>query len=212
MSASLVLGLGFTSFSGSAAFEEPGYIWGPQLARVADTYNLLTDPRQVPAAPYSGTKAGPGYIIPNIPAQRHVGAARSSSLTEICHSVYQDIDVDLWLLSLGLDIRGKSRKVSYIVGAGLSGNFVSADSVFRWAAIENGVVLDSASYSDNDNTFEMGAYAEAGVFFRLCGSVSLGLRARYDRMFGDAKVGFSNTNAEINLSGLSALANLGISF
>lgn len=212
MSASLVLGLGFTSFGGSAAFEDPGYIWGPQVARVTDTYNLLTDPSQVPPAPYSGTKQGPGYIIPNIPAQRHVGVGRTSSPTEISHSVYQNIDVDLWVLSLGLDVRGKGPKVSYTGGAGLSGNFVSADSLFRWAAIENGVVLDSASYSDDDNAFALGAYAEAGVLLRVCGSVSLGLRARYDRMFGDAKMGFSNTNAEINLSGVSALANLGISF
>jgi len=208
----LVLGLGFTSFNGSTAFEDLGYVRIAREQRITDTYNLLTGPGDIPPAPYSGTKEGPGYLIPNIPAQRQVSGERSTPLAEIHHRVHQDIDVDLWGVSLGLDIRGKGHKVAYIVGAGLSGNFVSADSDVRWTASENGVALDSARFSQDDSTFELGAYGEAGLLFHLSGRISLALRARYDHLFDDAEVSFSNTNASIDLSGFSALATLGIAF
>ncbi len=125
----LVLGLGFSSSGGSADFEDLGYGWSSRREIITDTYNLLTDAsilrREAPApplapTPYRGTKDGPGYVIPNIPARRQVTAAGDSPLRRVYHSVHQDIDVDLWVLSLGLDVRGKGRKASYIVGAGLS--------------------------------------------------------------------------------------------
>jgi hypothetical protein len=209
---SLVVGVGFSSFDGSTGFEDLGYVRSYRAGRITDTYNLFTDPGAVPPAPYSGTKEGPGYIIPNIPVQRQISSGRGSPATEIYHNVRQDVDVDLWVASFGLDVRGGCRTVSYVAGAGFSANFVGADSAFRLAATENGVVLDSACYSEDANAFEWGMYGEVGVVFHLSRRVSLGLRGRYDYMLDDAELSFSKTNAKIDLSGFSALANLGISF
>lgn len=210
----VVLGLGFTQFSGSGGFEDLGYVWSSQGGRITDYYDLLTDVSEVPPAPYSGTKEGPGYILPNIPARREVsaGGGGGSPLTQIFHNVHQDIDVDLWVLSLGLDVRGNRNRVSYIVGAGFSGNFVSADSDFRWAAVGDGVTLDSARYSEDDCDFQLGVYGEAGILFVLSNRFSLSLRARYDHLFDDAEVRFSNAQADIDLNGVSAQAGLGILF
>jgi hypothetical protein len=218
---SLVLGLGYTSFGGSTGFQDLGYVWSEQGGTITDTYNLLTDPGELPAAPYSGTKEGPGYIIPNIPTQRQIsgGAGRGGSpLTEIYHCVRQTMDVDLWVLSLGLDVRGKRRApgerrcISYVVGAGLTGNFVNADSDFQWSAVENGVTLDSARFSEDDSDLVVGLYGEAGILFALSERLSLTLRARYDHVFDDAEVGFSNTKADIDLSGVSGVAGFGVLF
>ncbi len=218
---SLVLGLGYTTFGGSTSFQDLGYVWSEQGGRITDTYNLLTDPCELPPAPYAGTKEGPGYIIPNIPAQRQISGGAGgggSPLTEIYHCVRQDMDVDLWVLSLGLDVRGKRRVpgekrcISYVVGAGLTGNFVNADSDFQWSAIENGVALDSVRVSGDDSDFVVGLYGEAGILFALSDRLSLTLRARYDHVFEDAEVGFSNTKADIDLSGVSGVAGFGVLF
>jgi hypothetical protein len=216
---SLLLGLGFTSFGGSGGFDDLGYLWSSQGGLITDTYDLLTDPDQLPAAPYSGTKEGPGYMIPNIPSKREISGGSGSGvpLTQIFHSVRQDLDVDLWVVSLGLDLRGKGRaasgkpSVSYLVGAGLTGNFVSAKSNLHWAAKQNGTTLDSASFSGDDCTAEFGVYGEAGVLLRLSERISVSVRGRYDHVFDDAEVSFPNGNAEIDLSGASAVAGIGIS-
>ena len=216
---SVLLGVGFTSFGGNGGFDDLGYVWSSQGGLITDYYNLFTDPSLLPPAPYSGTKDGPGYVIPNMPARREIsgGAGSGTPLTQIFHSVRQDIDVDLWVVSLGLDVRGKARAagekrcLSYIVGAGLTGNFVSADSDLRWAAVQNGVAIDSASFSGDDCTAEFGMYGEAGVVLQLGERVSVSLRGRYDHVFDDAEVSFPNTNAEIDLSGVSAIAGIGIS-
>lgn len=216
---SAVLGVGFTSFDGSTGFSDLGYVWSSQGGTITDYYDLYTHPSELPAAPYSGTKEGPGYVIPNIPARREIssGAGSGHTLTEIYHSVQQDIDVDLWVVSLGLDVRGKrwvaGKKpyISYIVGAGLTGNFVRADSNLHWAAVQNGVALDSASFPGDDSTFEVGVYGEAGVLIQLSDRVSVSVRGRYDHLFDDAEVSFPNGNAEIDLSGASAVVSIGIS-
>ncbi|MDP2895450.1 MAG: hypothetical protein Q8Q12_02680 [bacterium] len=216
----IVLGLGFSSFAGSTGFEDLGYVWSAKRGTITDIYNLLTDPNMLPPAPYSGTKEGPGYVIPNIPARREIRGEAGSSppLTQIVHSVRQEIDVDLWAVSLGFDVRGKGRVagekrfISYVAGAGITGNFTSADSDFRWAAMQDGVAIDSASFSGDDRTFELGAYGEAGILLRFSERVSVSLRGRYDHVLDDAEVDFANTSAEIDLSGFSVLANLGVSF
>ncbi len=211
---SVVLGVGFTSFCGSTGFQDLGYVWSARGGRITDTYNLLTDASELPPAPYSGTKDGPGYIIPNIPAKREIGGGvgKGPTLTEVYHNVQEDIDVDLWILSLGLDVRGKNGKVSFVAGAGVTGNFMSADSTFNWSAVEKGMALDSARYSGDDCAFEVGVYGEAGFLFDLSEKLYLSLKARYDHVFEEADLSFSNTNAEIDLSGVSGVATLGIVF
>jgi len=213
LTGSVLLGLGFTSFGGSGGFDDLGYVWSSQGGLITDTYDLLADPGELPPPPYSGTKEGPGYVIPNIPSSRESsgGAGDGPPLTEIYHSVRQDIDVDLWVVSLGLDVRGKGGKVSYVAGAGLTGNFISADSNLHWAAVQDGVALDSAGFSGDDCTFELGVYGEAGLLFQLSERVSVSVRGRYDHVFDDAEVSFPNGNAEIDLTGVSAVAGIGIS-
>jgi hypothetical protein len=210
---SAILGFGYTSFCGETAFKDLGYVWSSQGGRITDTYNLLTDPGSVPPAPYAGSMGGPGYVIPNIPAKRGFSSGSNGPpLTEIYHNVQQELDVDLSVVSLGLDVRGREGKITYVVGAGLSGNFVCADSNFLWTATENGAVIDSARYSGDDSTFELGVYGEAGVVFDLSRNLLLSFRGRYDYVFDDAEVSFPNTNAEIDLSGFSALIDFGVCF
>lgn len=93
----------------------------------------------------------------------------------------------------------------------MTGNFLCADSAFSWAATEKGVALDSMQVSDDDSTFELGAYGEAGLCFGLSKRMTLILRARYDYLFDDAEMDFSNTSAEIYLSGVSASVGVGFS-
>ncbi len=172
----------------SVPFQERGSY---QAVTVTDRYDL--DGISVPNAPYTGTYAGPGPVIPNRPTSRSYsyGAAQTWTATD---RVSIDVEAAMVNLVLGprfsMDIGERAR---VFAAPALIGGFidVSADRCETFemtSAAGTTSTLSQWSDSASDQSFLLGAALTLGAEFPLSGGWAVGLSAGYQGFFDDAEV------------------------
>lgn len=157
---------------------------------ITDTYQLngITPP----IAPYSGSFSGPGAVIGSIPT-RSIAPGTAAITSD------RSLDATLYDLRLGpiveLDI---AKNLSVELGGGLA--FGMVDSTFAFnetTTAASGAVSSSGSSSGTGG--QVGAYAEAGLAYRVCSAASLfgGVQFQY---LGDFNQSIGVHNAQLDLS------------
>ncbi len=181
--------------------------WTTFSRMVEDVYDLqgVTPPD----APYSGTFAGPGPLIGNIPDARSLQQQRVASGTyEAYNQIASRLEIDLTTISLGAVMDGRLGRFRSALSAGPSLNIMAVDASHH-ETLRGGPAGSPSSplaawYDADDQTkVEPGVFAQIAIGFALTDQLSIDLFGRADwvsRLTG--KVGPANYKA--NLDGHSA--------
>ncbi|OGV79555.1 MAG: hypothetical protein A3K19_02685 [Lentisphaerae bacterium RIFOXYB12_FULL_65_16] len=155
--------------------------------------------------------ASPGTLTPGAPL---VGPAMPGTT----FSARNQLDMDLYVLDIGLDVRATVDRVNFTLAAGPTLTIADAESSQKQQASweeqggSPGVGLPAGSYtdksSDSDTDFLLGAYAALGVTLDVTTSWSVGVEYRYDYVSEDA----GTRQAELDLSGSSGILRVGYRF
>jgi hypothetical protein len=169
---------------------------------------LITDTYQLhgvkpPVAPYSGSFGGPGAVIGSSPT-------RSVSASDVAITGNRSLDATLYDLRLGptldLDI---VKGLSLEVGGGLAVGIVDSTFAFSETTTTSaGSSLSSASV--HDTGVQIGAYAEAGLAYRLCTVASVFAGAQFQYL-GDFNQNVAGRSVQLDLS-QSVFVILGLQF
>jgi hypothetical protein len=161
-------------------------------------FQLPVNPgNSIPSAPVMGG-SGPALTEPVYDSQEQATTAAM---------VGMDIDLNLYVLSLGLVAARQFGPLSLSLEAGPSLNVADFDT-----SVSQTVTWDGGGYSStaHDDVVDVlfGAYAAGGVAWQLTERVGVSVEARWDEVFSDVETDL----AEMDLSGLSFSAMLGFSF
>ncbi|HXP61230.1 MAG TPA: hypothetical protein VN829_12105 [Dongiaceae bacterium] len=152
---------------------------------ITDTYQLHGI--KPPVAPYSGSFNGPGAVIGSLPTRSIAAGA-----TTITGS--RSLDASLYDFRLGptiaLDI---IKNLSVEASAGLALGVV--DSTFTFSE----TAPNASSGTTHSTGFQAGAYAEAGLAYRVCHAASLIGGAQFQYL-GDFNQSIAGSSAQLDLS------------
>lgn len=138
-----------------------------------DTYDI-SDITPLIGAPYSGSAAGPGPLISNLPLDRsETDVLIGGETAAIANSITTSLDLDGYSLALGPTWSGRLHsKWSWQASAGLTLN------VFRWRARESETLSYSVSggspvdfrqwrNSNSGTDFRLGVYAKGDLIYQI---------------------------------------------
>lgn len=155
----------------------------------------------LPLAPFTGSFAGPGPTIPNIPGMRE------QLLTPTGTGAYVfETDTDLFSLAFGTEIAWSPVPDLFLnAGAGVVMNYARWDANYRVPTAAAGVVTGS----DSGSEFLLGLYLKAGAEYRFDEQWSVDGFLRYD--WNESLEGsVGPTTFEVDLSGFSV--GLGVTY
>ena len=174
--------------------------WGIKLAfgytdmDMRNSVQLITDTYQLggvkpPIAPYSGSFSGPGVVIGSSPT-RSIGPGGNESL-----------DATLYDFRLGPTVElNITKRLSVELGGGLAVGVV--DSTFA--------INEATTTSTSSTGCQVGAYAEAGLAYRVCHAASIYGGAQFQYL-GDFNQSVGGRSAQLDLSH-SIFCVLGLEF
>ena len=190
---------------------------------VTDIYALPGGNFVAPSAPYAGTYAGPGAIIPNAPSSRSTsttgggGASSSSSLTALFHSdVSEGLSMRLHTISLGPRFSGNWDRLHAGLGVGLGLNIAdwSANYQERLYLNQNGSasrLYKTYNASASGTDVLPGLYLDLTGQYDLTNHLGLFFGGRYD-WAGSISEPVGPSHFDYSLHGWSVMGGVTISF
>ena len=174
----------------------------------------------VPAAPFTGSPDGPGPVIPQAPTSRSFGGSSggssSSQTATFFNRIDEELDIDLYTISLGPEVQVQHGALYASLGAGLAINIADFEASHRetlFVSQNGGKAREFESYDSrkNDTDFLYGLYIQGAVGVDLTKRLSLEGFARYDWNESlEGSVGPSSF--DVDLTGFSAGVQLSFSF
>jgi hypothetical protein len=166
---------------------------------ITDTYQLYgVTP---PLAPYAGSFSGPGTVIGSSPTRSIVPGAATITGN-------RSLDASLYDFRLGpavsLDI---TRRLSVELGGGLAFGVVDGTFAFNETTTTASGAISSSGSASRTGCL-VGAYAEAGLAYRVCRAVSLFGGAQFQYL-GDFNQSVAGHSAQLDL-GQSVFCVLGL--
>ena len=161
-----------------------------------------------PGAPYSGSLAGPGPLISNLPAQRSAAYPVSGGETASAYNRIQtDFSVNLWTLSLGPSIEYTRGRIA--IGASAGATVAIADWSVRqtetlYVSRDGGRARRQQGWSDSGSGVAAipGVFVQGSVGIVLSERWSLSAFGRYDYA-GDVELSAGDSSGSLELSGWS---------
>jgi hypothetical protein len=171
-----------------------------------DTYSLTGG--IPPQAPYAGTLQGPGFLIPNIPANRVVSqTAAGGETASAFNSIHTDFDLKLYSLSFGPVFEYQRGPLAVQASAGLTINIADWDvnqNETLFVSRNGGAAAAQDAWRDHDSGTEVkpGFFIQAAVNRQFNDQWSLSAFGRYD-VIGDFDLKAGASNGTADLSGWS---------
>jgi hypothetical protein len=154
-----------------------------------------------PVAPYSGSFSGPGPVIGSRPISRSTSVVPNGAVITGDHNV----DASLFDLRLGPSFNiPLCNRFSLQAGGGLAVGLVYSHFTFT----ENSAAAPAASGSNTRTGFVPGAYAEAGLAYRIRRSTSLFMGAQFQYL-GDFQQSANGRSAQLEF-GQTVFYELGL--
>jgi hypothetical protein len=161
-----------------------------------------------PGAPYSGSLAGPGPLISNLPEQRSAAYPVSGGETASAYNRIQtDSSVNLWTLSLGPSIEYTRGRIA--IGASAGATVAIADWSVRqteslYVSRNGGRARRQQGWSDSGSGIAAipGLFVQGSVGIVLSERWSLSAFGRYDYA-GDVELTAGDSSGSLELSGWS---------
>jgi hypothetical protein len=180
-----------------------------------DRYDLMgTIP---PSAPYAGTLAGPGALLPNRPAERTADYSVSGrDRIDAFNRITTDVSVNLWTLSLGPTLTWSRDRLALTASAGVTLNVADWEATQRETLFlrPQGRAHRAArrweSRGDGVDAVP-GLFVQGSLGFRISSAWELNVFGRYDYT-GDVDVSAGSSSGEFDLSGWSVGGGLGYRF
>lgn len=149
------------------------------VLRTTDAYSLngLTT-LTIPAAPYSGSAAGPGPLIGSVPTRTTATVANGLTITG-----RRELDANLIPLALGPSLEwdlGSRFRLSVAAGGLVA--FADGDFAFTENSAVAGGAPQTATGIGSDDDWLFGGFVEAGVSWLFHEHASLGLKARWQAL------------------------------
>lgn len=138
-----------------------------------------------PPAPYAGDLAGPGPLIPNIPASRGVSKLLIGNQTaDFRNRVHQSIDVNLYTFSIGPSLEYTRGCLALTGQTGLALNIADTKADFRetLSVTRNGKTKTLRRWSAHDNRTDIlpGFYLQGSAGCKLGERWTVSAFGRYD--------------------------------
>lgn len=199
------------SEEGSASTFSDEQRWDTYSQQITDVYDLMgVIP---PAAPYDGTYAGPGPLLPTTPSSRTLTTDKVDSDTMCAwNEIQESFDFDMTTLSLG--VGGEHRFGAFVLSAavGPTLNVINMDSTSRetlYGSRNGGPAWVLADWSDSncDQELKSGLFVQAGFAAYVFKGMRLNLLGRYD-WTEEVTSSVGPTEIEMDLNGFSAMATV----
>lgn len=145
---------------------------------IEDTYDL--GGVAPPSAPYSGSLAGPGPSINNIPSSRRVVFSQVSGIRS---EITESLDVRLSTFSIGAFVEYHPGFLYMSAASGPSISFVDMKAgLSETLYVTQGSRVLSATWNEmkSDDVFQPGLFAQADLGIEISERIRLGIFSRYD--------------------------------
>jgi hypothetical protein len=186
-----------------------------QAMNIVDHYTI--DPIGFPGAPFAGTFAGPGPLIPASPTSREfVGPANGAGGATFFDDVHESFDLKLTTLSLGPTVSFQRAGWSAGLSAGFALNVASwnaekTDTLYMTPQGGKTTVLQRWHSERSGTEVLPGGYVQATVRKQLRAHWSIFATARYD-WAQDLSGEVGGSSFRIAVAGWSAMGGIGYAF